>query len=175
MASIGHVAFGIAAARLHHNPRRPLATLPTLNAAVFWSALSLLPDADVIAFTFGVPYSSILGHRGFTHSLGFAVAGAACLAALARMLGAPPGRTFVVAAAVLLSHPLLDMMTNGGLGCAFLWPLDRTRYFLPWTPIPVAPIGLAFFSFYGFIVSVVELVLFFPVWVFALWPSRLRG
>ena len=24
-------------------------------------------------------------------------------------------------------------------GCAFFWPFDLTRYFLPWRPIPVAP------------------------------------
>lgn len=174
MASIGHIAVGLAAARLDNDPRRPLATLPTLGSAAFWSALSLFPDADVIGFGFGILYSSILGHRGFTHSIGFALAGGAFLALLARVFGRPPGRTFAVAAAVLLSHSLLDMMTDGGLGCAFLWPLSRTRYFLPWTPIPVAPIGLAFFSFYGLIVSLVELVLFFPVWVFALWPSRAR-
>jgi inner membrane protein len=30
---------------------------------------SALPDLDVIAFRFGVPYSAQLGHRGFSHSL----------------------------------------------------------------------------------------------------------
>src|SRR5215207_7843556 len=43
--------------------------------ARFWvlSALcAVLPDADVLAFAFGVPYGSMFGHRGFTHSLVFA-------------------------------------------------------------------------------------------------------
>ena len=31
-----------------------------------------LPDLDVIAFNFGIPYSHWLGHRGLTHSLVFA-------------------------------------------------------------------------------------------------------
>jgi inner membrane protein len=38
-------------------------------------------------------------------------------------------------------------MTDGGLGVAFFSPFDNHRYFLPWTPIRVSPIGLGrFFS-----------------------------
>ena len=48
------------------------------------------------------------------------------------------------------SHGILDAMTDGGLGIALLAPFANTRYFLPWAPIPVAPIGLAaFFSKWG--------------------------
>jgi len=36
-------------------------------------------------------------------------------------------------------------MTNGGLGIAFFWPFTDTRYFLPWQPIEVSPIGAARF------------------------------
>jgi inner membrane protein len=32
----------------------------------------MLPDADVLAFKFGVAYGNMFGHRGFTHSLLFA-------------------------------------------------------------------------------------------------------
>jgi inner membrane protein len=42
----------------------------------FWvwtAACAMLPDADVIAFSFGIPYDAMLGHRGLTHSLFFAV------------------------------------------------------------------------------------------------------
>jgi inner membrane protein len=35
-------------------------------------ALAMLPDADVLAFKFGVAYGNVFGHRGFTHSLLFA-------------------------------------------------------------------------------------------------------
>jgi inner membrane protein len=31
--------------------------------------LGLLPDLDVLAFSFGIPYGSRFGHRGFSHSL----------------------------------------------------------------------------------------------------------
>ena len=44
--------------------------------ARFWllSALcAVLPDADVAAFVFGVAYGDVLGHRGLTHSLAFAL------------------------------------------------------------------------------------------------------
>ena len=77
-----------------------------------------------------------------------------------------------VAVAVVASHPLLDTLTNGGLGCALFWPFDRTRYFAPWHPIPVAPIGLAFFSVYGMLIAVVEALLFSPILLFSLWPAR---
>ena len=36
-------------------------------------AAAMLPDADVLAFRFGVPYGHQLGHRGITHSLVFAL------------------------------------------------------------------------------------------------------
>jgi len=43
------------------------------------------------------------------------------------------------------SHGFLDAMTNGGLGIAFFSPFDPTRYFFPWKPILVSPIGLGRF------------------------------
>ena len=42
--------------------------------ARFWwmsVACSILPDADVLSFAFGVRYGDVLGHRGLTHSLSF--------------------------------------------------------------------------------------------------------
>ena len=38
-----------------------------------WSALSLLPDADVIGFSLGVEYGDPWGHRGATHSFAFSL------------------------------------------------------------------------------------------------------
>ena len=34
---------------------------------------SILPDADVIGFRFGIRYEDMLGHRGLSHSLVFAL------------------------------------------------------------------------------------------------------
>ena len=53
------------------------------------------------------------------------------------------------------SHALLDAMTNGGLGVAFFSPFDNSRYFLPWRPIQVSPIGISnFLSEWG--ISVIK-------------------
>ncbi|MBW5450297.1 metal-dependent hydrolase, partial [Pseudomonas aeruginosa] len=43
------------------------------------------------------------------------------------------------------SHSLLDAMTNGGLGVAWFWPWSDARYFMPFHPIAVSPIGLSRF------------------------------
>jgi inner membrane protein len=169
MASIGHIAVGMAAARIH----RP-ASERRWPAAAWWSALSMLPDADVAGFALGVAYGDPWGHRGATHSLTFALAGAAVVAAVAPRFRLPAARTGLIAAVVLVSHGLLDTLTNGGLGCALFWPFDLTRYFAPWRPIPVAPIGLYFFSPYGLFVSVIELVLFAPAIAFSLKPPLLK-
>jgi inner membrane protein len=49
---------------------------------------------------------------------------------------------------------------------------DATRYFAPVTPIPVAPIGRRLVSLTALRVFVVELALFAPLIVYALWPRR---
>ena len=165
MASLGHIAAGAAAARLDRLPVR--GRRPTLAAVVFWSALSFLPDADVIGFAFGVGYADEWGHRGATHSLVFALAVGTLIGLLAPRVGRPALTTGALASLVLASHPLLDILTDGGLGCALFWPFDQTRYFAPWRPIPVAPIGLDFFGTRGLKVALTEVILFTPVWWFA--------
>ncbi|UTA47264.1 metal-dependent hydrolase [Simiduia sp. 21SJ11W-1] len=114
---------------------------------------SILPDADVIAFKFGIPYASDYGHRGFTHSIAFALVLAAVCAACFRALQARPAVIFSVIFVSCLSHALLDALTNGGLGVALFWPLDSARIFLPWVPIEVSPIGVTrFFTERGLLV-----------------------
>jgi len=50
-------------------------------------------------------------------------------------------------------------MTDGGLGVAFFSPLDNHRYFLPWRPIHVSPIGIErFFTDRGIAVLQSELL-----------------
>ncbi len=141
-----------------------------LGSMLFWAALSLAPDADVIGFGLGVRYADPWGHRGATHSLCFAIAVALALGAVAPLFRADRWRTFGYATVVLVSHPVLDAMTTGGLGCALFWPFDLTRYFAPLRLIPVAPIGNAFFSTRGLNVALVELLLFAPALAYALWP-----
>jgi inner membrane protein len=138
-----------------------------------WSALSLLPDIDVVGFLRGVPYGAEWGHRGATHSFAFAIVlGAAFGLATAKSFSRSRLRNILLAIAVVASHPLLDTLTDGGLGCALFWPFDLTRYFAPWRPIMVAPMGSNFFSRYGLLVAMNELILFSPLIAYALWSKR---
>jgi inner membrane protein len=172
MASIGHVAVGMAAARSYAGTQSSTAKLVSLMAA--WSALSLLPDADVIGFYRGIRYADAFGHRGATHSFVFCFGLAALLAAAAAPFGAKLWRLGVYLTVVLVSHPLLDALTDGGLGCALYWPFELRRHFAPWRPIPVAPIGAGFFTERGMRVAWVELLQFLPLFAYALWPRRRR-
>jgi inner membrane protein len=126
----------------------PRSTLPAL---AFYSAIAaMLPDADVIAMLAGIPYEAPLGHRGFSHSLTFAVAMAIPFAVLLgkRNRSLKPATPYPLKLVALLffasiaSHPLLDMLTDGGLGSAVFAPFSWDRFFFPITPIPVSPIGL---------------------------------
>ena len=52
-----------------------------------------------------------------------------------------------------------DAMTTGGLGVAFFSPFDNSRYFFPWRPIKVSPIGIGkFFTMRGIQVLKSELL-----------------
>lgn len=131
--------------------------------------LSILPDLDVIAFKFGIPYESQWGHRGFTHSFVFAFAVAALCAMFYRALKSRPWPVLWISFIACASHAVLDAMTNGGLGVAFFWPFDITRYFFPFQPLLVPPIGIgSFFSEWGMRVIMSELI-----WVFM--PGLLLG
>jgi len=170
MASIGHAAVGMAAARSQSKSRATRGALA--RSMLLWSALSLLPDIDVVGFAFGVRYGDPWGHRGATHSFAFALGLGLLLGLAARRCGRSFWRTAVLASLVVASHPLLDTLTDGGRGCALFWPFDDTRHFAPFRPIPVAPIGLGFLSQRGLSVAAVELVLFAPLFAYALWPRR---
>ncbi len=122
------------------------AATPTLLLA--GAVCSIVPDLDVIGFGFGIRYSDMLGHRGLTHSILFAAALGALLSfTLFRNAQGGYGVVFLFLFLSTLSHTLLDMLTNGGLGVALFAPFSNERYFFPWRPIEVSPIGLgSFFS-----------------------------
>mgnify|MGYP001027437337 CR=1 FL=1 len=120
----------------------------------FWSVsivCSIISDADVFGFSFGIPYHHFFGHRGFFHSPFFGL-----------LIGIFLVTVFfrdewlfylIFFFLVSASHGILDAFTSGGLGIALLSPFDNTRYFFPWTPIMVSPIGVdAFFSRWGLMV-----------------------
>lgn len=132
----------------------------------------MLPDADVISFALGIPYAAEWGHRGATHSIVFAVACAGLFTLVAPRLGLARRPSFVLSAAALVSHGLLDAMTTGGLGAALFWPFSEERVFFSWRPIPVAPIGLAILRPRGLLLMAHEAALFLPCWIIAVWPRR---
>lgn len=103
-------------------------------------ACAVLPDLDALGLWLGIPYEHPFGHRGFTHSLPFAVALAGAGALLAPAAGAQPASAFWILLVSAASHGLIDGMTNGGLGIAFLSPFSRRRRFLPWRVIEVSPL-----------------------------------
>jgi inner membrane protein len=164
---------------------------------VIGAVCSVVPDLDVIGFRFGVRYADFWGHRGFTHSLLFAalLAGAAAITTpnssfqtdvknpSASVSCPQPAISrlslwiyFFLATA---SHGLLDAMTDGGLGVAFFSPFDNRRYFLPWTPIRVSPIGVTrFFAHRGIAVLQTELLwIWLPaaLLIASAWLLRRRG
>jgi inner membrane protein len=172
MATLLHLAVGMVAGRAHAGggaSAREVA-FPMLG----YAALSVLPDADCAGFVFGVPYGAEWGHRGAAHSPAFAVLVGALVGIVARAAGGRAMRTFVLAALVTASHGVLDAFTDGGLGIAFTWPLSEARYFLPWRPLPIAPIGPGMFSARGAYCLLVEAVASAPLVALALWPRR-RG
>jgi inner membrane protein len=123
---------------------------------------SVVPDLDVMGFRFGIRYGDFWGHRGFTHSLFFAAALASAVLLTGYRQNTPGFSRSALWAyffAATASHGLLDAMTNGGLGVAFFSPFDTGRYFLPWRPIQVSPIGIdRFFSNQGLAVLQSELL-----------------
>ena len=110
---------------------------------VWWAAAlgAAVPDADVLGVFAGVAIGSPLGHRGLTHSLAFAAALAAVLTPLLVTPGTR-GRLWVYLFLATASHGILDGMTNGGIGVAYFAPFDTARYYLPWRPIAVSPLGI---------------------------------
>jgi inner membrane protein len=140
---------------------------------------SIVPDFDVAGLYFGVPYGSALGHRGFTHSIVFALLVALVGTLAHRRLRAPAATTFAFVFIAAVSHGVLDSFTNGGRGIAFLWPFSEHRFFAPWQVIEVSPIGAsALFTARGASVLLSELQwVWLPCAVLALvmWMVRQRS
>lgn len=151
-----HAAVGAVASRYVAAP----GVSPRRLAA--WSAFcAILPDFDVL----GIPgvdlWNNAFAHRGFTHSIVFALLTGALMATLlargtqARAVWFKLGAYFAV---VTLSHPLLDMLTNGGPGVQLFAPFSDEGFFFPWRPIEVSPLGTRFFSARAWAVLASELL-----------------
>ena len=138
---------------------------PSAGLIAAGALCTIVPDLDVAAFYFGIPYEHPLGHRGFSHSLLFAVLlGLAAAWLWRRFVG--PRRAFLGLATYFVlstaSHGVFDALTNGGRGVGFFIPVDSSRYFFPWQPIQVSPIGVGGFLERGWPVLMSE---FWWVWL----------
>lgn len=102
------------------------------NKAILWGALAgTIPDLDVFQRFFVDEVTSTYLHRGFSHSLIFAILMAFILGWLAHKIHKKRDATrrnwnwmFFLC---LVTHPLLDVQTT--YGTQFLWPMD-TRFAL---------------------------------------------
>jgi inner membrane protein len=137
-----HIVASAAIAAGFHRPVRHW-QLWTIGAV-----LSVMPDLDVIGFRFGIQYGDLLGHRGLSHSL-FA---AAVISGIATEVfyRLHPGvarraQIWVFMFLAMVSHGVLDALTNGGLGVAFFAPFNDERYFFPFRPLKVSPLSLTRF------------------------------
>jgi inner membrane protein len=133
------------------------------RVGVAGAVCSVVPDLDVIGFRFGIHYGDFWGHRGFTDSFLFAALLATLVAILTFRKVSSETSLLCVWIYLFLataSHGFLDAMTDGGLGVAFFSPFNNDRYFLPWRPIRVSPIGVGrFFTERGLAVLQSELIL----------------
>ena len=154
-SAFGHAAVALIGGKIFADKKMP--------ARFWWLAVlcAVLPDFDAAGFALGIPYESFWGHRGFTHSIVFAIAVGFAVVALffRKEEDAARTRLIIFFALVTLSHGLLDMLTSGGHGVALFAPFDNARLFFPWRPIAVSPISIsAFFSSWGLRVLASELL-----------------
>ncbi|MBT8218344.1 MAG: metal-dependent hydrolase [Bacteroidia bacterium] len=106
---------------------------------------SALPDIDVLGFYAGIPYESMLGHRGFTHSILFAFLWSWSLSKW--QFKHAINLAFPVLLFSTLSHGIIDALTTGGRGVGFFIPFSSERFFFPTRFIQVSP--LHFEDFFG--------------------------
>ena len=140
-SAFSHAFVALALGRATQNP------VMTRQVLLVGMACSIVPDLDVIGFSFGIRYGDLWGHRGFTHSLFFAGLLSALLVGLWYRRNSHSAKTwlFVYFFLCTASHGVLDAMTDGGLGVAFFSPFDTSRYFFAVRPVAVSPIGIGEF------------------------------
>lgn len=155
------------------------ATGPNTKVLITSIVFAALPDVDGVLFG-TIPYNHPFGHRGFTHSLVFALLTGLLGATVFSKAGWAPANSFVSLAVlfsvVTASHGFFDAMTDGGLGVAFFAPFNNIRYFFPWRPIAVAPMSIkGLINARGLRVLSLETELF---WMFAIgaaiWDRKTR-
>ena len=141
MATIGHIAAGIALARGLGTGPPPLTTALIVAAAV-------VPDVDFLLD---------LNHRGPTHSIGFAAAVGIGAYALLRLTSTPrPALGAMLAGAAVVTHIGLDLLTAHSPVAVF-WPITRAEFVLENPFLPAAPTDEDLFSLRGALSAFLEL------------------
>lgn len=97
------------------------------KAVLSGAIIATLPDLDVF-IQYGDPITSMVSHRGFSHSLFVLSAAGILVTLLWRLLfpqaRASAGRLGLAVWLALITHPLLDAFTS--YGTQLLWPLAAT-------------------------------------------------
>jgi inner membrane protein len=119
--------------------------MPRWAIPVTAGLFAVAPDLDTyLMLGFDIARGSFFSHRGFFHSP-FFLAILACAVAAMVARGAAFRWLAVVWAGAAMTHPLLDMLTDGGSGVMLLFPATADRLFFPWRPIRVSPLSIARF------------------------------
>jgi hypothetical protein len=103
---------------------------------------AVAPDFDSwLVAPFHVTRGTLFAHRGFFHTPFFLA-----ILAFASAWTVRRGRAWVgmgaLWACAAITHPLLDMLTDGGPGVVLLFPFSIERFFFPWRPIRVSPLSI---------------------------------
>jgi inner membrane protein len=147
-SAITHFIVAAALAAPASESRSLRQVLPCWGVPVSCGLFAVFPDFDAITMrAFGFPYRSFFGHRGFFHSPFFLILFCALVATIvARRFGCQVVAWLtLVWASAAISHPLLDMLTDGGAGVMLLFPFSDARLFFAWRPIHASPLEISRF------------------------------
>ncbi len=120
-SAFGHAIMGYTISKLGKTSSRLLMGIAIVT--------SIFPDADIILHNMGVNYDSPFGHRGFTHSIFFALIWSGFMLLIFKKIRHWASYLIIFFSAI--SHGLIDAMTTGGKGIGFFIPFLNDRFFLP--------------------------------------------
>ena len=187
MAISAHIAIGMSLGRIAADSAQRRNIKPWL---ISFSVLAFLPDIDFLWsahppyglekyppflwFSSNVDMLSTWGHRGFTHSIGFAMGIAIFLIPVLRKKRIFTWKIFGLISFAVLSHPLIDMLSwivfltwpfEGVVEIFELWPnvfnVEHNRVEFKWQPFNNT-------SFWGQVL--VEWLYCSPLWLYACRP-----
>ncbi len=141
---------------------------------------AVLPDFDIVIFLVFQP--QMVPHRGFSHTLLFALLSSGILTLVAsRFMQMRLARLWSVLFLAALSHLLLDYLMGAGAPVPLFWPFLDLGFICPYKLVPVAYYGKvarAYFSFPFWALNglaiALEIIIFVPMIVIARSGTSLR-